>query len=239
MQGLVEAWQAHHLVELPRPVPGAIVGPRGEASAFRASCGIPFVDFVMAGCLSFGFVFIHPFDDGNGRLHRLMLHRILSVTGFTPPSMLIPISAAILHDLAGYDAALEDFSTRVMPLVTYTIDESSGSMVIHNETADLYRYPDLTAQVESLCRWFESAVQTEFVEELHSLRAIDDAKQAMRAVVDMPDHRENIFIRMCMQSFAEGHGYRLSNAKRKLFAELTSDEISALELAVRTAFQPP
>lgn len=237
MQGLLEAWQAHHLVELPKPVPGALAGPNGEAYAYRRSCGVPFIDFVVAGCLSFGFVFIHPFDDANGRLHRLMLHRILSVTGFTPDGLVIPTSAAILHDLAGYDVALEDFSTRIMPFVDYTIDESDGSMAVHNDTADLYRYPDLTVQVESLCNWFESAVNTELVEELHTLRAIDDAKEAMRAIVELPDQRENLFLRICMQSFAAGRGYTISKAKRGLFAELTDAEVDALETAIRTAFQ--
>jgi hypothetical protein len=237
MQGLIEAWQAHHLVELPKPVAGAIAGPNGEAYAFRASCGVPFVDFVVAGCLSFGFVFIHPFDDANGRLHRLMLHRILSVTGFTPAGLVIPTSAAILHDLEGYDVALEDFSTRIMPLVDYTINESDGSMAVHNDTADLYRYPDLTVQVESLCQWFESAVNKELAEELHTLRAIDDAKEAMRATVELPDQRENLFIRICMQSFSAGRGYTLSKVKRALFAELTDAEINALEEAIRTAFR--
>ena len=92
-------------------------------------------------------------------------------------------------------------------------------------------------QVESLCKWFESAVNTELVEELHTLRAIDDAKEAMRAIVELPDQRENLFIRICMQSFAAGRGYTLSNAKRGLFAELSDEEVSALEAAIRTAFQ--
>jgi Fic/DOC family len=237
MSGLVQAWQAHHLTELPRPVPGAIAGPNGEAFAFRRSCGVPFVDFVVAGCLSFGFVFIHPFDDANGRLHRLMLHRILSVTEFTPPGLVIPTSAAILHDLAGYDVALEDFSTRIMPFIRFSIDDADGSMTIANDTAHLYRYPDLTVQVEALCRWFESAVNTELVEELHTLRAIDDAKEAMRAIVELPDQRENLFLRICMQSFAAGRGYTLSKAKRTLFGELTDEEVNRLESAVRAAFQ--
>ncbi len=238
MDGLIDAWRAHHLMLLPRPTPGAVAGPNGEAYALRASCGVPFVDFVVAGCISFGFVFIHPFDDANGRLHRLLLHRILSVTGFTPEGLVIPTSAAIQHDLAGYDVALEDFSTRVMPWIEYAIDEADGGMVVRNQTASLYRYPDLTVQIESLCRWFESAVKTELVEELHTLRAIDDARAAMRTIVELPDQRENLFVRLCLQNHAAGHGYTLSKAKRSLFAELTDDEVRALEAAMRAAFQP-
>jgi hypothetical protein len=59
----------------------------------------------------------------------------------------------------------------------------------------------------------------------------------MRAIVELPDQRENLFIRICMQSFHVGRGYTLSNAKRGLFAELTEDEVNALEAAIRAALQ--
>lgn len=238
MAGFLDAWQAHHLMELPHPVPGAIVGRDGKPYGLRWSCGLPFVDLVMAGCLSFGFVYIHPFDDGNGRLHRLMLHHVLSTTGFTPPRMVIPISAAILHDQAGYDAALEDFSNRVMPFVVYTIDPEDGSMQVTNETVALYRYPDLTAQIEALCGWFESAVRTELVAELDILRAFDAARSAMREVVELPDRREALFLRLCVQNHQNGRGYKLSRSKReKFFSDLEDAEVAALENSIREAFE--
>jgi hypothetical protein len=54
----------------------------------------------------------------------------------------------------------------------------------------------------------------------------------------LPDQRENLFIRLCMQNFAAGRGYTLSKAKReRLFSELTHAEISALEGPVLTAFE--
>jgi hypothetical protein len=59
----------------------------------------------------------------------------------------------------------------------------------------------------------------------------------MRTIVELPDQRENLFIRICMQSFEAGRGYTLSKAKRPLFAELTDDEIRKLETVVRAAFQ--
>jgi Fic/DOC family len=237
MAGFLEAWQAHHLVKLRRPLPGALMRD-GKPYSRRRSCGTPFVDFVMAGCLSFGFVYIHPFEDGNGRLHRLMLHHVLSSTHFTPPRVVIPISAAILHDRAGYDAALEDFSTRVMPFIEYTIDDADGSLQVTNETALLYRYPDLTAQIEALCGWFESAVRTELVTELNNLRAFDEARAAMRDVVELPDQRENLFLRLCVQNHQAGRGFKLSRAKRaKLFSDLEDAEVAELEAAIREAFQ--
>jgi Fic family protein len=37
-----------------------------------------------ATIIAFGFVFIHPFEDGNGRIHRYLIHHLLSVMKFTP-----------------------------------------------------------------------------------------------------------------------------------------------------------
>ena len=238
MGGFVATWKQHHLVQLPRPVAGALVGDDGKPYAVRSSCGDPFVDFVVAGCLSFGFVYLHPFLDGNGRLHRLILHRVLSTTGFTPPSVVIPVSAAILHDPAGYDTALEAFSRKIMPFIDYRIvEDKQEELVIDNVTDWLYRYPDLTVQVEALCGWFETAVSTELVQELRVLQAIDAAKAGMRDVVELPDQREDRFLKLCVQSGRDGRGYILSKTKRTLFAELSDAEIAALEAAIALAFQ--
>jgi hypothetical protein len=59
----------------------------------------------------------------------------------------------------------------------------------------------------------------------------------MRAIVELPDQRENLFVRLCMQNFAEGRGYTLSKAKRELFSDLRDEEVTALEGAVRAGFQ--
>lgn len=236
MRGFVAAWRQHHLIQLLRPLPGALVGDDGKPYAVRRSCGEPFVDFVVAGCLSFGFVYLHPFLDGNGRIHRLILHRVLATTGFTPPGVVIPVSAAILNDTAGYDAALEAFSSKIMPFVSYRIDDRTGAMAIDNETAWLYRYPDLTLQVEALCGWFETAVSTELVQELAVLQAIDAAKAGMRDVVELPDQREYLFLKLCVQNGRAGRGFVLSKAKRALFVDLADGEIAALEATIAAAF---
>ena len=65
---------------------------------------------VIAATISFGFVFIHPFEDGNGRLHRFLIHYILSRISFTPPGIIFPISAIMLSNRKKYDQVLESFS---------------------------------------------------------------------------------------------------------------------------------
>ena len=51
---------------------------------------------VAASALAFGFVYIHPCADGNGRLHRYLLHHVLARRGFNPPGVAFP-SATILE----------------------------------------------------------------------------------------------------------------------------------------------
>lgn len=47
---------------------------------------------VAAAVLSFAFVFIHPFEDGNARIHRYLIHHVLAEMKFTPEGLLFPVS---------------------------------------------------------------------------------------------------------------------------------------------------
>lgn len=40
---------------------------------------------VAAAIIAFGFVFIHPFVDGNGRIHRYLIHHVLLRKKYVPP----------------------------------------------------------------------------------------------------------------------------------------------------------
>jgi Fic family protein len=40
---------------------------------------------VVAAASAFGFVYVHPFSDGNGRLHRWLIHHVLAAAGYNPP----------------------------------------------------------------------------------------------------------------------------------------------------------
>lgn len=72
---------------------------------------------LMASQLAFGFVFIHPFEDGNGRLHRYLLHHILAETGFVPKGVVFPISSAILERIEQYRQVLVNYSKPRLPFI--------------------------------------------------------------------------------------------------------------------------
>ncbi len=186
---------------------------------------------VTAALLGFGFVFIHPFEDGNGRLHRFLIHRALAVGRFTPEGVIFPVSAVMLRERARYDAALESYSREVMPLVEYELDEA-GVLTVLNETALHYRYPDLTLVTEELFVFIRDTIEREFTAEIEYLAVFDAARRELAEIVDMPDSRLDLFIRLCLQ----GRG-RLSRNKRARFDELTDDELERMEAVVRGALE--
>ncbi len=184
-----------------------------------------------AAAIAYGFVFLHPFQDGNGRIHRFLIHNTLARRRFTPEGIMFPVSASMLNDPQAYDASLEAFSRPLMKLVDYSLDEQ-GRMTVHNDMAKWYRYPDLTPQAEALFQFVERTIRIELVDELTFLANYDAAKRAIQEIVDMPDRQIDLFIRFCRQN--EGH---LSKSKRAgSFDFLTDDEVAQLEQAVEAAY---
>jgi Fic family protein len=186
---------------------------------------------VHAAIIAYSFVFLHPFEDGNGRIHRFLIHNILARRNFTPDSVMFPVSASMLKNPSDYDESLEAFSRLLMPLIQYSLDED-GRMSVHNETARWYRYIDLTVQAEMLFRFVELTIDTELSNELRFLANYDRAKKGIQEIVDMPDRKIDQFIRFCLQN-----NYHLSARKRNSHFEfLTEGEIAGMEKAVVSAY---
>jgi hypothetical protein len=185
------------------------------------------LDPVMAAALvAFGFVFIHPFEDGNGRIHRFLMHHVLSSEGFAPPDTLFPVSAAIVRDRRGYDKALETFSEAIKPHVDWNWGPGQ-TIQVTNDTADLYRYFDATPLVEFMFAKVADTIRRDLKEEIDFVAVFDAARFALANIVDMPNRRANLLVRLCLQN-----GGHLSKNKRPDFAELTDDEIAAIEGAI-------
>jgi hypothetical protein len=186
---------------------------------------------VHAAAVAYGFVFLHPFEDGNGRIHRFLIHNILARRGFTPEGFIFPVSASMRKNPADYDASLEAFSRPLMALVEYSLDEE-GRMTVHNDTARWYGCIDMTPQAEALFRFIERTIETELVEELTFLANYDRTKAAIQEIVDMPDRKIDLFIRACLQNSG-----RLSARKRvRQFDFLTDREVARMERAVQAAY---
>jgi hypothetical protein len=186
---------------------------------------------VAAAVAAFGFVFIHPFDDGNGRIHRFLVHHVLTKLGFTPPGILFPVSAAMLRDRLAYDQTLERFSASIMPFIRYDLDPLRG-MTVHNDTAPLYRYFDATPQAEYLYRCIEETIRRDLRDEIGFIAIFDAALRAVLNIVDMPNRRASLLIKFILQNKG-----KLSKGKRTAFAEITDVEIDRIENAVWGAWQ--
>lgn len=188
------------------------------------------VDPICAATITgFGFVFIHPFEDGNGRIHRFLIHHSLAKLKFAPQGLLFPVSAAMLRDPKAYDAALNAFSAKIMPKIEYDMDEQQQLTVL-NQTDRLYRYYDATAQAEYLYEAVAETIRKDLREEIEFLEVFDKAMIAAQKIVDMPTARASLLVRLILQN----HG-TLSAKKRRQFGELSDKEVTRIEEAIRAA----
>jgi hypothetical protein len=182
-----------------------------------------------AAMAAFGFVFVHPFLDGNGRIHRFLVHNVLARRNFTPEGVLFPVSAVMLRDPTAYDRALESFSSAIQPFIQYSMNDKE-QIEVSNETADLYRYFDATSQTEYLFDCIEETIRRDLRMELDFLKFRDAAVKAVLEIVDMPNQRAALLIRALHQNSG-----KLQEEKRQQFSELTDEEIARIVSAIQSA----
>lgn len=179
---------------------------------------------IAAAVLAFGFVYTHPFEDGNGRLHRYLIHHVLTERGFNPTGVVFPVSAAILERIDDYRRVLEDYSARLLPLVEWQATDN-GNVQVLNDTGDFYRFFDATPQTEFLFECVQKTIEHDLPEEAEFLRRYDAFRSRLGMVVDMPDRLSDLLFR-----FLNQNGGKLSQrAREKEFAALTDEEASRIE----------
>lgn len=179
---------------------------------------------IAAGAISFGFVYVHPFVDGNGRLHRWLVHHVLAAAGYNPPGLVFPVSSAILRRLDEYAAVLESYSAPLLPLVEWR-PTPDGNVEVLNDTGDYYRYLDVTAHAEFLYTCVAQTVEHDLPEEVHFLEAFDRFARAVKEIVEMPDRH----IERLRGFLAQGNGHLSGRAREKEFARLTNEEAQQIE----------
>ncbi|HWL53656.1 MAG TPA: Fic family protein [Chthoniobacteraceae bacterium] len=184
-----------------------------------------------AALIAFGFVFIHPFVDGNGRIHRYLIHHVMASAGFTPKGIVFPISAVILERLDEYRKILEACSKPRLPLIEWRATERNNVEVL-NETLDLYRFFDATPQAEFLYKCVRETIESSLPEEVAYLTRHDRMKKWISDHFEMPDRMGELLISFLRQ----GKGKLSKRALEKEFAALNEDEINRIERAYKETF---
>lgn len=190
-------------------------------------------DAVLAATvIAFGFVFIHPFVDGNGRIHRYLIHHILTRLKMTEPGLVFPVSAAMLNNLPAYHRVLEHYSKPLLNLLDWEATPRQNVKVL-NETADYYRYFDATIQAEYLYNCVRETVEVIIPEEVQYLVRFEEMKNYLDAEYEMPDRIVALLIR-----FLEQNAGKLSKrATSREFSHLQAREIEAIESRFSEIFQ--
>jgi Fic family protein len=189
---------------------------------------------VAAACLAFGFVYIHPYVDGNGRLHRWLIHQALAAATYSPPGLVFPVSAAILRDIDSYRTVLESYSAPLLPFIEWR-STTTGNVEVLNETAYFYRYFDATAHAAFLYKCVEQTVVHDLPEEVWFLQAFDTFAEGVQQIIDMPMTQLEL-----LQKFLGQNDGRLSQrARSKEFAALTENETARIEALYQEAFGQP
>lgn len=188
---------------------------------------------IKATMVSFGFVYIHPFEDGNGRIHRFLIHDILVRDGIVPNSTILPVSAQILAHMDEYDKTLELLSKLIERKVKYDLNDS-GEMKVSNasEIEAIYRFPDLTNHAVFLAKAIQYTVNKDIPEELLFLQRYDELKGDIQNIVDMPNNKVDRMILFLHQNKG-----KLASRKQKFYKELTDNEIEQMEQAYTQIFE--
>jgi Fic/DOC family len=186
---------------------------------------------IAAAVLAFGFVYIHPLQDGNGRIHRYLMHHVLARRGFNPPGVHFPVSAAILDMIDVCRAVLESYSARLLPLIRWESTEK-GNVNVLNDTGDFYRFFDATPHAEFLYACVRRTIDEDLPEETRFLKNFDQFRAGIENIIDMPERTLNNLFGFLRQN----NGQLSRRAQENEFAELKADEIRQIEDLYRASF---
>ena len=187
---------------------------------------------LQAAATAFGFVYVHPLEDGNGRLHRCLIHGVLAERKFTPPGMVFPVSSVMLDRIDEYRETLQTHSGPLMNFIEWRPTPNRNVEVL-NDTDDLYRYFDCTEAAEFLYACVARTVEHDLPREIDYLLRHDAALRQIMDTVEMPDRvAENLlmFIR-------QNKGTLSKRRRHDEYKELRDNEVAMLEKIVRDAFE--
>lgn len=197
--------------------------------------------------MAFGFVYIHPLADGNGRLHRFLINDVLRRDGVVQDPVIVPISALITRDAAeqrAYNRLLDTVSRPLMTALTghyrFTELQTAYPDGIHSNfqfsgeaiARPLWRTIDLTHHVVWLADALKRTIHEHMRHEAHYLQQHAQARAAIKEIIEMPDLQIDRIIRS-----TEVNQGKLSNALAKEIPILKEPDLwDAIVGVITTAF---
>jgi hypothetical protein len=170
---------------------------------------------------AFGFVYIHPLADGNGRVHRFLVNDVLRRDGVVQEPMILPVSSLIASDASerrAYDRILDVVSRPLMRTLseTYCFAETATAYpdgIASNFVFDgadsarhAWRYLDLSQHVAYMADVVQRTVREDMLEESRYLRSHGRARVAIKEIVEMPDAQIDRVIRSVQNNRGELSG---------------------------------
>jgi hypothetical protein len=204
---------------------------------------------VRAAVLSFGFVYIHPMSDGNGRISRFLINDVLRRDKAIAAPLILPVSATITSSVVsrrGYDHVLESFSRPLMRKYgdswRFGPEQTADDGVRFNLQFDAYqealpawRFPDMTDHVEYLAQVIQLTIEKEMRKEAGYLRSLRAARERVKQVIEGPDADIDRIIRS-----VRDNGGKVSSKLLKEFSILANKELAAeASDAILAAFAQP
>jgi hypothetical protein len=188
-----------------------------------------------AAAAGYGFVFVHPFEDGNGRTHRWLLQRIIARLrlGLGTP-WVPPISVAFHERQDEYIACLQ---THGRPALACTDWETDGrnNVRILNDTRDLYAYWDATPQAEHLSASLRRAIGELVPAAARKLRAGSEIDAEIDAALPGIPGKDRVKL---VNYLANGNG-TLGRKRRKELGHLEAAGMERVARAFRRIHRLP
>ncbi|PIQ52195.1 MAG: cell filamentation protein Fic [Comamonadaceae bacterium CG12_big_fil_rev_8_21_14_0_65_59_15] len=193
--------------------------------------------FIKAALVSFGFVFIHPFMDGNGRISRLLAHYTLNLKGVLPDvngsPAILPLSVAMKNNERDYLNTLETFSLPARKLWNVVHISDSDFLFDFKSTPLIYAHWSGQQAAKYVTACADAALAQTLIDEALYLHGYDRAFAQIDKNYDLPDKTINLLI----QWIHSNHGQlpeRRKNAKELVL--LQPGQIDGIEAIVVTAF---
>lgn len=175
---------------------------------------------IAAAVVAFGFVFLHPFMDGNGRLSRFLIHQTLCQSGALQNGLLLPVSVAMKHEESSYLEALKEFSKPAREFWNVTwldSDEMTFDFIGHDA---IYRFWDATQCAEFTLQMALRALEVELREETAFLEKYDFVIKAVNDRFDVRGSDLSKLVMMCLDN-----ADKVSKHRRKQFQYSVPEEV--------------